>query len=39
MGPLKPLPANNRYFTDGSGKAVILSGSHTWDDFQDTVID
>lgn len=25
---------NPRYFTDGSGKAVFLAGSHTWRNFQ-----
>jgi hypothetical protein len=34
-GPLRPFPANPRYFTDGSGKAVFLTGSHCWDNFQD----
>ena len=29
-GPLKVLPTNPRYFTDGSGRAVLLTGSHTW---------
>jgi len=29
-GPLKVHPQNPRYFTDGSGKAVLLAGSHTW---------
>ena len=29
-GPLKVHPANRRYFTDGSGKAIYLTGSHTW---------
>jgi hypothetical protein len=29
-GPLTVLPSNPRYFTDGSGRAVYLSGSHTW---------
>src|SRR5579862_3965883 len=29
-GPLRKNPANGRYFTDGSGKAIYLSGSHTW---------
>lgn len=33
-GPLKPHPANPRYFTDGSGKAIYLTGSHNWDTFQ-----
>ena len=27
--------ANQRYFTDGSGKAIYMSGSHTWNNFQD----
>jgi hypothetical protein len=33
--PLKALSTNPNYFTDGSGKAVYLTGSHTWNDFQD----
>ncbi len=33
-GPLRVFPANPRYFTDGSGKAVYLTGSHTWSNFQ-----
>ena len=33
-GPLRVHPANPRYFTDGSGKAVYLTGSHNWDTFQ-----
>ncbi|MAG36335.1 MAG: hypothetical protein CL878_08835 [Dehalococcoidia bacterium] len=28
-------PTNPRYFTDGSGKAVYLTGSHTWANLQD----
>jgi hypothetical protein len=28
-GPLRANPANSRYFTDGSGKAIYLTGSHT----------
>jgi hypothetical protein len=35
-GPLRVLDANPRYFTDGSGKAVHLVGSHNWSNFQDT---
>src|SRR5205823_4438818 len=31
-----PLAGNAHYFTDGSGKAILLSGSQTWNDFQDT---
>ncbi|HXQ28909.1 MAG TPA: DUF6298 domain-containing protein [Gemmatimonadales bacterium] len=34
-GPLRRLRSNPRYFTDGSGHAVYLTGSHTWADFQD----
>lgn len=29
-GPLRRLASNPRYFTDGSGKAVYLTGSHVW---------
>src|SRR5262249_40145792 len=29
-GPLRVLASNPRYFTDGTGKAVYLVGSHTW---------
>jgi hypothetical protein len=34
-GPLRPLAGNAHYFTDGSGKAILLTGSQTWDTFQD----
>jgi len=34
-GPLRPLPANPRYFTDDGQRAVYLTGSHTWDNLQD----
>jgi len=34
-GPLKPHPTNQRYFTDGSGKVIFLTGSHTWANLQD----
>jgi hypothetical protein len=34
-GPLRVHPTNPRYFTDGSGKAVFLTGSHTWSNLQD----
>jgi hypothetical protein len=30
MGPLQVLESNPRYFTDGSGRAVYLTGSHVW---------
>ncbi len=34
-GPLFVMPENQRYFTDGGGNAVYLTGSHTWSSFQD----
>src|SRR5260370_35554005 len=34
-GPLRRLDSNPRYFTDGSGKAVFLTGSHNWPNFKD----
>jgi hypothetical protein len=34
-GPLRRHPSNPRYFTDGSGKAIYLTGSHTWNNFQE----
>jgi outer membrane protein assembly factor BamB len=50
-GPLRVHPTNPRYFADGyrsspasggeggSGKAVYLTGSHTWNDLQDVTGD
>ena len=35
-GPLRVHPRNPRYFTDGSGKAVYLTGSHTWGNLCDS---
>ena len=35
MSPLTVNHSNPRYFTDGSGKAIYLTGSHTWNNFQD----
>lgn len=35
MGPLKVHPSNPRYFTDGTGKAIYLTGSHTWSNLKD----
>ena len=35
MGPLRVHPQNPRYFADGSGRAVYLTGSHTWANLQD----
>jgi hypothetical protein len=34
-GPLRVHPTNPRYFTDGSGRAVYLTGAHTWANLQD----
>ena len=34
-GPLRVLKSNPRYFTDGSGKAIYLAGTHIWHNFQD----
>ncbi len=34
-GPLRDNPANPRYFTDGSGRAIFLTGAHTWANLQD----
>lgn len=34
-GPLRLLQTNPRYFTDGTGKAIYLAGSHNWNNFQD----
>jgi len=34
-GPLRVCPRNPRYFTDGSGKAIYLTASHTWDNLPD----
>jgi hypothetical protein len=34
-GPLRLHPENQRYFADASGKAILLTGSHTWNDLID----
>lgn len=34
-GPLKVSLINPRYFTDTSGRAIYLTGSHTWANLQD----
>jgi hypothetical protein len=34
-GVLRVHPTNPRYFTDDGIRAVYLTGSHTWDNFQD----
>jgi hypothetical protein len=30
MGSLRVHPENPRYFDDGSGRPVYLTGAHTW---------
>jgi hypothetical protein len=34
--PLRVNALNPRYFTDGSGRAIYLTGSHTWDNLVDS---
>ena len=34
-GTLRFNPSNPRYFTDNTGKAIFLTGSHTWATMQD----
>ena len=34
-GPLRVHPNNARYFTDDGGKAIYLTGSHTWGNLCD----
>ncbi|MEW5979755.1 MAG: DUF6298 domain-containing protein [Acidobacteriota bacterium] len=34
-GSLRVHPTNPRYFTDGTGKAIYLTGSHNWSNFKD----
>ena len=34
-GPLRVSRTNPRYFTNNTGRAVYLTGSHTWPNFQD----
>ena len=34
-GPLTVCNENPRYFTDGSGNAIYLTGSHTWPNLSD----
>jgi hypothetical protein len=35
-GPLRVHPQNPRYFADGNGRAIFLTGAHTWANLQDT---
>src|SRR5262245_41087549 len=34
--PLRILQSNPRYFTDNTGKAIYLAGTHNWNNFQNT---
>ena len=34
-GPLRPCTANPHYFCDSSGRPIILTGAHTWNNLQD----
>src|SRR4051812_3617234 len=34
-GPLRVSRVNPRYFTNDTGRAIYLTGSHTWPNFQD----
>ncbi len=34
-GPLRRHPTNPRYFTNDSGRVILLSGSHTWNSLVD----
>src|SRR5262249_46173010 len=34
-GPLRVSAVNPRYFTNATGKAIYLTGSHTWNNIQD----
>ena len=35
-GPLRVHPKNPRYFADASGRAIFLTGAHTWANLQDS---
>ena len=35
MEPLRVSQVNPRYFTDGRGRAIYLTGSHTWANLQE----
>jgi Family of unknown function (DUF6298)/Bacterial Ig-like domain (group 2)/Putative collagen-binding domain of a collagenase len=36
--PLRLSSINPRYFTDATGRAIYLTGAHTWEDFQDVAL-
>ncbi|QDT55893.1 hypothetical protein Pan44_39410 [Caulifigura coniformis] len=35
LGPLRACPENPRYFAGPDGRAILLTGSHTWNNLQD----
>jgi Family of unknown function (DUF6298)/Bacterial Ig-like domain (group 2) len=35
---LRVSPVNPRYFTDATGRAIYLTGAHTWGNFQDIAL-
>jgi len=37
-GPLRVTATNPHWFVDGSGRAVLLAGSHTWGSLKDNGI-
>ncbi len=37
-GPLRVHPLNGRYFGDGAGRTVYLTGAHTWNNLSDVGI-
>ena len=37
-GPLRVHPDNPRYFTDETGRAVYLTGAHTWNNLQNNAV-
>jgi hypothetical protein len=37
-GPLRVHPDNPRYFTDNTGRAIFLTGAHTWNNLQDNAV-
>lgn len=37
-GPLRIHPENRRYFTDGSGRAILLSGSQIWRSVREAAV-
>ena len=37
-GTLRVHPDNPRYFTDGTGRAIFLTGAHTWNNLQNNAV-